>query len=83
MAVNYRYGLPCIVYSMVRYPVTLPPTVGQHNNKPRGSSPRLGLQNFSMPCLISTMRDSSVNDSMTLKLHRGLTSKKVMLFFSA
>lgn len=46
-------------------------------------SPLLGLQNFSMPCLIKTMRDSSVKDSMTLKLHRGLTSKKVIPFFSA
>lgn len=46
-------------------------------------SPLLGLQNFSMPCLIRTIRDSSVKDSMTLKLHRGLTSKKVMPFFSA
>lgn len=46
-------------------------------------SPLLGFQNFSMPCLISTMRDSSVNDSMTLKLQRGLTSKNVMPFFSA
>lgn len=45
--------------------------------------PLLGLQNFSMPCLMRTMRDSSVNDSMTLKLHSGLTSKKVMPFFSA
>lgn len=47
------------------------------------SSPLLGLQNFSMPCLIRTMRDSSVKDSITLKLHSGLTSKKVMPFFSA
>lgn len=46
-------------------------------------SPLLGFQNFSIPCLISTMRESSVKDSMTLKLHSGLTSKKVMLFFSA
>lgn len=46
-------------------------------------SPLLGLQNFSMPCLIRTMRDSSVKDSMTLKLHSGLTSKNVMPFFSA
>lgn len=46
-------------------------------------APRLGLQIFSMPCRMSTMRDSSVKDSMTLKLHRGLTSKKVMQFFSA
>lgn len=44
---------------------------------------RLGLQIFSMPCRISTIRESSVKDSMTLKLHRGLTSKKVMQFFSA
>lgn len=43
----------------------------------------MGLQNFSMPCLIRTMRDSSVKDSMTLKLQSGLTSKKVMPFFSA
>ena len=34
-------------------------------------------------CRMSTMRDSSVKDSMTLKLHSGLTSKKVMQFFSA
>ena len=50
---------------------------------PARASPLLGLQIFSMPCRMSTMRDSSVKDSMTLKLHSGLTSKKVMQFFSA
>lgn len=54
--------------------------MGAHSKR---SSPLLGLQNFSMPCLISTMRESSVNDSMTLKLQSGLTSKNVMPFFSA
>ncbi|TNN71195.1 hypothetical protein EYF80_018543 [Liparis tanakae] len=49
----------------------------------RGSLSMRCTGNFSIPCLINTMRESSVNDSMTLKLHSGLTSKKVMLFFSA
>lgn len=52
-------------------------------NAQEKDSPLLGFQNFSMPCLMSTMRESSVNDSMTLKLQRGLTSKNVMPFFSA
>lgn len=46
-------------------------------------TPLLGLHRRSMPCLISTIRASSVNDSVILKLHSGLTSKKVTPSFSA
>jgi len=47
------------------------------NHDNRGLLPLLGLQSRSIPCLMSTIRASSVKDSVMLKLQRGLTSKNV------
>lgn len=46
-------------------------------------SPLLNPHGRLMPLRLRARRDSSANDSVTLKSHSGLTSKKAMLFFSA
>ena len=46
-------------------------------------SPLLGFHSLSIPCLISSVRASSVKDPVMLKLQRGLTSKNVTFNLSA
>ncbi|CAN7946557.1 unnamed protein product, partial [Ixodes pacificus] len=61
----------------MRYALVQPTMVRQHSSW-SDSTAREGGGRCFMPFLRRAMRDSSTKDSVTLKSHRGLTSKKAM-----